>query len=161
MLTVHFTLTRSEALRCNRRIQARRWPTWVVIGFAIVIGVLGLLLPVEEWVWFGFPFAITIAAFAFLIAPALMWQRLPQLRAEQSVSVSDAGVVAKYKDVTTNADWSFFRRSILFDDAYVLQVRRNYVQIPRRAFASAGDEQRFRDLLDRHLGASLSGAPAG
>ena len=160
MLTVSFTLTRSEALRCNRRLHARRWQIWLPIGFGIVIGVLGLVLPVEEWVWFGFPFALIIAAFAFLVAPALMWRRLPQLRAEQTVSVSDAGVVAKYNDVSTDAAWSFFSRSVQLADAYVLQVRRNYVQVPRRAFASAGDEQRFRDLLEEHLGRSLKAAPA-
>jgi hypothetical protein len=60
-----------------------------------------------------------------------------------------------WTNASTSVDWTFWRKASLIGGAYVLQGRpRGLCVMPRRAFASPLQEQRFRELLAEHVDAS-------
>jgi len=151
-VTLRFTLTRSEMCSCHRRLQARGWRNWTFVAVGIVFAVLGVVDSAAWLIIFGVAYALLYAAGIWLIAPRIIWRRTPQIRAEQAVTVSDAGILMTWTNASTRTDWSFWRKLRMIGDAYVLQGRpRGLCVIPRRAFASPADERRFRDLLAEHV----------
>lgn len=162
MVIVRFALTRSEVDACHRRLQARRWRHWVLICTAIAIAVVGVVERAADLIVFGAAYALFYSTLIWLIAPRIIWRRSPQLRAEQAVHISDAGIRADWTNVSTSADWTFWRTARLIDDVYVLQARqRGYCMVPRRAFESPLQEQRFRELVATRLGESVLRVASG
>jgi hypothetical protein len=149
-------MTWSEYSTCQRRIQARLRRHWTFIGAVLVIAVVGIVIAAPPWIFLGLFFAVGYSAWVWLLAPWLMWRRTPLMRAEQVVSVSDAGLTMELSNASTTADWTFWSRVRVVGNAYVLQGKqRGYLLIPRRAFASPADEQLFRELAINHTGATL------
>ena len=147
-VTLRFMLTRSEMCSCHRRLQARGWRNWVYVAVGIVFAVLGVVDSAAWLIIFGVVYALLYAAGIWLIAPRMIWRRTPQIRAEQAVTVSDAGILMTWTNASTRADWSFWRKVRRIGDAYVLQGRpRGLCVIPRRAFESPVDERRFAELV--------------
>ncbi len=156
MVNVRFTLTRSEFTSCHRHVQARRWQHWIFVSLGVFFGVLGILDSDPGLLIFGVLYAVVYAAGIWVLAPRIVWQRNREIRAEQAVNLSDAGIVAEWTNASTRSDWTFWRRVRLVGDVYMLQAkRRGFVLIPRHAFASPFDERRFRELVAAHTGAHL------
>jgi len=159
MVTVRFKLTLGEVCSCYRRLQTRRWTGWALIIVGLVIAATGLLFSVAWPVVFGIAYALFSVIGVWVLKPLIMWRQTPQLRAEQSIIVSDAGIRTEYINASTTAEWSFWPRASLVRGNYVLWARRRtYVQIPRRAFSSTADEQRFLELLRAHADAPFAGS---
>ena len=156
VVRVRFTLARSEYYACQRRIQARLRRHWTLIGAGIAIALVGIVIASAPLIVLGLIFAIGYAARIWLLGPWLMWRRTPLMRAEQVVSVSDAGITTELSNASSTADWTFWSRVRVVGNAYVLQGKqRGYLLIPRGAFGSPLDEQRFRELATNHTGATL------
>lgn len=156
MVRVRFTLTSSEYSSCQRRIQARLRRHWAFIGADIAIAVVGIVIASAPLIVIGLFFAIAYSARVWLLGPWLMWRRTPVMRAEQVVSVSDAGITTELANASSTADWTFWSRVRIVGNDYVLQGKqRGYLLIPRRAFGSPLDEQLFRELATNHTGATL------
>lgn len=156
MVTVRFTLTRSEFGSCFRRVQRRRWRHWTIVGLGAAVAVLGAATGATSLIVGGLLYAVFYAAVVHLLLPGVVWRRIPQLHYEQSVSVDEAGVRMQWSNASTTAAWSFWRNVRLVGDIYVLQARqRSRCLVPSRAFDSQPDEQRFRDLLSAHLSVRL------
>ena len=154
-ITVRYTLSRTEFGACFRRVQARRWRHWTTVAVGGAVAVIGAVSAHVALLAGGLVYAIGYAAVVWLVLPGVTWRRVPQLRSGQAVSVCDAGVLTQSSNATTTADWSFWRRASLIAGIYVLEARlRGRCLVPRRAFNSPEDEQRFRELLRRHLPAA-------
>jgi hypothetical protein len=154
VVTVSFTLTRSEVCSCHRRLQARRLRHWTNVGFAVLTAALGVVASAPELIIFGAAYALIYVAAVGWIAPRVAWRRIPQIRAEQVVTVSDAGIHTAWTNASTSADWSFWPEVSRIGDAYVLHAKpRGWCVIPRRAFDSTLDEGRFRELVAKHAAA--------
>jgi hypothetical protein len=156
VVTVRFTLTRSEAFSYHRRLLARQRRHWNYVVLGIAIAVVGVALSSFGVIVFGVLYAVLTVAGLWFLTPRLMWRRYPAVRAEQVVSVSDSGVVTQLSHASITADWAFWPRVSGIGDGYVLQGRRRgYIVIPRRAFDSPDDERRFRELAHDHTGATF------
>src|SRR5262249_52190427 len=123
MVTVRFRLTLSEVCSCYRRLQSRRWTSWVLIVVGLLIAGTGLLFSVAWPGVFGVAYALCSAVALWLLKPLIMWRQAPQLRSEQSVSLSDAGVLAEWVNASTTADWTYWPRASVVRDNYVLWAR--------------------------------------
>jgi hypothetical protein len=156
VVTVRFTLSKAEAFACQRRVQLRHRSTWIYISVGAVIAIVGVVLAIGEVAAFGAIFAVGFLADGLLIKPGVVWRRQPAMRTEQAITVSDSGVGLELAGVKSRTEWSYWSRAGLVGDAYVIFGRqRGFAQIPRRAFGSPADEQRFRELLTAHLGAAF------
>lgn len=148
MLRIRFTLSRREVCSWYRRLAARRWWNWAFVAFGIAMLVFGIAVSSAAFIVFGVVYAAGWAAYAWLLLPRMMWRRYPQLRAEQIITISESGVDSELFNASTSTDWTFWRSLSVVGDAYVLRARsRGYCFIPRRAFPSPLDEQRFRELV--------------
>jgi hypothetical protein len=61
----------------------------------IAIAVVGIVIASAPLIVIGLFFAIAYGARVWLLGPWLMWRRTPVMRAEQVVSVSDAGITTE------------------------------------------------------------------
>jgi hypothetical protein len=161
LVTIRFTLTRSEVCSCYRRLQARQWLNWTLLLFGVAVAAVGIVISDSFLVVFGAVYGAGWAAYVWWLMPRRAWRRHAQLRGEQAVSVSEEGVVTEMINASTRAAWSFWPRARAVGDIYVLQAKhRGYCFIPRRAFASSHDELWFRDLVGRHTHATLGAGAA-
>lgn len=68
------------------------------------------------------------------------------------------GIRVKSKDGTL--PWPYFSTTLERGDMYLLKLgnrQRSYIFIPKRAFGSQSDERGFRQLVNEHTAAQLSG----
>ena len=73
----------------------------------------------------------------------------------------DDGIHLKTPLVDSRFTWSAYTGMTEAGGLFMFRRNRLIASIvPRRAFASPGDESTFRQLVARHLGANLSPAPA-
>jgi hypothetical protein len=146
-MTLRFTLSAAEAQAVQRRLLARQWHRWAFVAFCLLLALAGVLLASVADLVVALAAALVYAASTLLLAPRRMWQRHPLMRAEQVVTISDEGVTTQLATASSTVDWSYWSRITRVADAYVLEGEgRGYLLIPRRAFGSAADEQRFLEL---------------
>jgi hypothetical protein len=93
VITVRYTLSRSEFGACFRRVQARRWRHWTTVAVASAVAVAGAVSAHAALLAGGLIYVIGYGAVVWLVLPGVTWRGVPQLRSGQVVSVSDAGVL--------------------------------------------------------------------
>jgi hypothetical protein len=91
----------------------------------------------------------------YVLTPRRLWRKHPQIREAQILSFSEHEVTEKLFQVTSIFDWSYWTEITKSGDTYVLRSKRGYTVIPLRAFATAEDEERFRELVIAHGRARL------
>ena len=73
------------------------------------------------------------------------------MRGTRSLTFSDDGVQTQTSVSEGLMKWTAFKTSYETDQCYMLfMANRAYIILLKRAFASAQDEARFCDLLERH-----------
>lgn len=162
-VTVELVLTKDEAVPFYRWLVSRRFRVRrgvLAMIPIIVIGAASLLIP-------GLPkvFGVILVGLGILqllyfgwivfIAPVRAWNRNPPEKRRMVFSDSEVRVYLP----KTNAVqlWSVYSETLEHDDLYLLKVgtRNAYVAVPKRAFESTDDEERFRQLAGRHTSATL------
>jgi hypothetical protein len=159
-VTVEFTLSEPEVVRSFRWVLLRQGRLVSLADTGLLFLVLGVALlafghsPVP-----GFAaMAIAVGCLALFLYPVLrnprtIWRRTASLRQAQSIRFSEDGCEARSDVATLDVTWEIFTSCIDTPLCYMLTTRdRTTLPVPKRAFASADDEERFRDLVGRHLG---------
>jgi hypothetical protein len=125
-----------------------------------VIEYLFVLLPVilVAWSFYFNPATAVVAGLASQGVLALilnsrlnrLWRNSSQFRETQ---ISEDGLWARTSETEVRVPWSAYKRVYEDKHGYRLTKResRSYVFIPRRAFASESDENRFRELVRSHV----------
>lgn len=146
-----FALTAPEYAEGMRAIMRRQPTMWIgpVLGVATLAVGLALGEPVPL-VW-GLVL-LAIAGAAFYVAPVLRWKQGARLANQQEHTFSGTGISVRAGKEHGHLPWGFYSRVTETRNLYVLL--RNSRQgnfVPKRAFASADDEARFRVLVADHL----------
>jgi hypothetical protein len=124
-----------------------------VIAAVTFDGVLGIILIV-----IGCVEAVVYSAL-FASTPRRVWaKRSADMRSTQIIEFSEAGVFSQTVNAESDARWSIFTTAVEHQDLYFLGFAgaRLWRIVPKRAFASPGDEARFRQLVGDHTDARLS-----
>jgi hypothetical protein len=153
VLTIPFTLTRRDVCAVYRRLFARGKSHWTIMAFGAAIALYGAAIAEPVFVVFGAAYVSVWAAFLLLVVPGIAWHRYQQSGPSQVVTVSDKGISMTLSHASSTTDWSVWMPVGVLADVYVIRARhRGYCLVPRRAFASAHDEQSFRALVANGTG---------
>lgn len=113
--------------------------SWTIAAGEILVGWGALLL----WI--------------FLLNPAWQYRRHPRLASEQSFCFSEAEVSWSFPEGKSRVAWTYFRDVRELGTFYLLRSKTPPLgyAIPKRAFQSAADQHRFRELVGQHAVARL------
>ena len=93
--------------------------------------------------------------FLFLIFFAVPRQRFrsdPKFRDEYFLQFSEDGIHFKTAQIDSLIQWSFYSKVLEDDRFYLMVYGKNMISIiPKRAFASAAEEEAFNNLLRRKI----------
>ncbi len=93
-----------------------------------------------------------LTAGSLFVGPVLQYRRQPRLRDEQSHCFADDGITVSFADAESHLKWTFYEVLAELDDVYLLRHQKRFANIiPRRAFSSREDENRFRQLAQQHM----------
>jgi hypothetical protein len=149
-VTIRFRITQDEYADGMRALMLGQLTFWVgpVLGAAtLVAGVVTGDTVAKVW---G-TVVLALAAASFFIVPALRWKQSPQL-AEQKHTFSEDGILVRAAGNTGRLPWGFYRRARETARVYVLlRNRRQANFLPKRAFASPEEEERFRRMVAERL----------
>jgi len=145
---VNFTLTQAEFTSAWRALCTRRWrETWRLPLLGLAAAFLGVVDSVTAMVAIGAAITIFFLLATYVIVPRDMWRRAEH--GPQRHTFSEHEVTTVLPDSESRYDWRHWREIAAAGDSYVLRSERGYNVIPRRAFTSVEDEQRFRLLTAR------------
>jgi hypothetical protein len=157
-VAVSFTLLRSEFLRAARRSMLAA--AWLRVSVTLGIGVLVVGIVTHSLfslVW-GVLYPLAIAA-TVVAYPAGIWRLREHLRGEQLVELSDEHVTIKTVLARSTLEWRYWDAAALKGQLYQLTSDKGGgLLVPRRAFSTPQQEEDFRVLLRRHLGAKFTDA---
>jgi len=142
----------SDALRAVTPLYRRSpWFAAALAGFGAVLLVLGEPLPGI----FGLVCAAVIAALPMLGVHS-SFRRNPVAAATVTATVDDASLRMMTVDGTAYSDlrWSTLAGWLETRRSFVLRTEEaaGLVPVPNRAFGAQEERQRFRELLERHVG---------
>lgn len=169
-LVVEFQLSAHELATALRSQLLRRPVIWIMPVWSVLLAVIGVIFLVSPGVGskniVGFALlgvgVYTVAVFAYVVwrAPLKAWHRNESLRGPQMITFSDEGYQARSTFSEGRSTWALIKASFENDQFYMLllSTRRAYLVIPKRAFSSNQDEERFRHLLERHTEPHLRSA---
>lgn len=164
MISFRFAPTKDDYIKSFRIFYLNSWPSWAVliglvlsqiicIGSAFVRGDLGFdfggILPIVLFV-----FLVFYLAFALVINPMTVTSKVEKderLSSPVQYEVNDEQIMFKNQFSETKLDWGSFQKVIESKELFLLvhATNKNMFQIiPKRAFASADDEQAFKNLLN-------------
>jgi hypothetical protein len=154
-LCVSFRLTLAEYRAAVRRLSLALWPFRVVVGFTILaaIGALGSVVVGYESLAIGL-FVVALAyaallAWVLIIRAAQNFNRLPDLRDEQTYCFSDGEISWTFRSGSSKVKRTYFVDMLETRDLFVLRhpLKRLGSIVPKRAFLSPDAERRFRQLV--------------
>ena len=159
---VRFHLTSAEYQRATLRVCMS---LWLYRGFIVVTALVfmagigfaqnGATGPGLSLIGVAIVWSLAIG-WAFFIRPALRFRREPRLGGEQFLSFAEDEIKARDAHAESRIKWSMYDRVIETGDLYLLHITRMLATVlPKRAFASPGDEARFRELVRRHVKSNL------
>jgi hypothetical protein len=158
-ITVSFSLDEEELVASCRAILLRRASVWgnVLVGAGAFVVGLALIPTTHPGLSAGLIVGGLIWGFGVLFSclvfgPHRTWSRNELLRGEQSQSFDEEALQVETAQSRSRVQWTVFTRVIATSNAYVLVLKSgSFLTVPRRAFASEADEQRFRDLTQRRV----------
>jgi hypothetical protein len=173
---VEYQLTATEAARAMRWQVLRLRRTYLAPTFGgslIAMGIAFLIYPgVSSKDITGVAAlvigAFLVAEFAYLVwmRPKRFWSRHEGVRVPQTLVASDEGIQTRSVISESRSQWGVLKATFENDYCYMVQAadrrenivapkRRAYFAVPKRAFGSAEDELRFRQLVERHTESHL------
>jgi hypothetical protein len=162
-LTLRYTPNQQDYAKVLRLFFLQRTGTRIslfllVIAYGLIIAAIiakGTPPTVFEWVWLVLPPLFVI--FTIFIQPSRMARQAvvdDQLTSEATWEVSDAGVQISSRFGSTHLDWEALKKLVTTREYYLLLFKTNknaFRFIPRRAFTSPLEQDRFLELVAQHL----------
>ena len=97
-----------------------------------------------------------LTAGGLFVGPILQYGRQPRLRDEQRHCFANDGITVSFTDAESQLKWTFYAVLVELDQLYLLRHQRRFANvIPRRAFSSREDENRFRELAQQYIKVEL------
>ncbi|MGH7536466.1 MAG: YcxB family protein, partial [Gemmatimonadales bacterium] len=96
--------------------------------------------------------ALAVSGASWYIAPGMRFKQTPRMHVDQVHTFSGTGISVLAGEERGNLPWGFYIRATETKNLYVLL--RNAKQgnfVPKSAFPSDEDEDRFRDLVADHI----------
>jgi hypothetical protein len=161
-IRVEFQWEREEYYRVIRRGSlARVVRSLLISSLTLIFG--GSVLLFLGSTGFGFFFLGLAAFYIFLLfwirifSPKRAWEKTIGIREPISIVFDRDGITTKASESESKLSWNFYPISREWSDFYFLQRSRRGIPrtVPKRGFASAHDESRFRALLESRTQASL------
>ena len=144
------------------RMRALRWMAAMIVS-EIVAGVLLIAVPrvhvVGVVVLIAGVISLLSSAWGLRRAFRRAWsKRSADMGNKQSLTFSASGVRVQTVNADTTAKWALYGVTVERGDLYFLGIKGGpfYRIIPKRAFASTGDEDEFRRLVRARTEAKLS-----
>lgn len=169
VVRVSFELTRDEFRSWfNWYLLHQRGIRWVAGATLIMIAAGAVLLAASSTGIGAFFIGVGVFQVVWLLATMWavgrrVWSRRGPDATDQVIELSDRGVHIVTANTDSQTKWSIYGRAVEHGGLYLLGSRsgRAYRIIPRRAFATAGDERAFRQILRAHVDTDLTLDPAG
>src|SRR6185437_4046826 len=159
VIELRFRYTEAEYLTAYRKYFLAKKRAFFMLSMSTGLVVVGVYFLIS-----GRDIALTISfigtgalLFGLLISSSILLpkQRFrtdPRFRGEYLLRFSDNGVEFYTKEIESKVTWRVYKEALetkafflLSDGGAILTV------VPKRAFANADDESRFRELLDRNI----------
>jgi hypothetical protein len=149
--TIPYLLDFRECVTAVRALSVRNPAWWLYFGLGAALIVGGAMGSDHSLIAPGIVF-LAFWAYGLLLAPELRGRRIARLDHETTMSFSAAGVRAATSTAESRMDWSNCTRLLHSQDVYLLRLRnRTMYIVPRRAFASTDDIDRFQELAERNI----------
>jgi YcxB-like protein len=132
----------------------------VVFGLLMVGGALafGLLLSESLIMWVTLLFVALLEGVLFynalVVIPRKYFRGDAKFHERYQLAFSDEGVKAKTSQIDSKLAWSLYTKVVEGRDMYVLlygQDTRMMTAVPKRVFVNKDQENRFRELVARHI----------
>jgi hypothetical protein len=143
-VSVTFKLTRPEFYGIWRKLHSRQRRTLPLCG--VVILAVGIFIPNITLTVIGAALTAWWTAYLYVLLPRRFWERFAQIRETHALTFTDHNVTEDLFQAKSTFDWNYWTDLTMAGEAYVLKSNRGYTFIPRRAFSTTDDEQRFRQL---------------
>lgn len=153
-IVASFTLTEQELVRIWRRIQLRRWRTWVcpLVGVLLILeGIGGGSSAALGAGWFLMIWSIWST---LSYAPRRLWRKLPTLRERQTITVRETGIEEQFMHVRSTLSWEHWTHVARVGGAWLLRSPGGYTIIPGRALLGSDDDA----SIERLAGARFCGS---
>jgi hypothetical protein len=156
-LRLQFSLTRAEYVAGARAEPNRLMRVGMVAGAALFAS--GLAARTDLLTGLGITtLVVALAAFAL---PYWRWSASPALQEEERWTIDDEGCTIERPGSAVRNAWSFYSELVDAGRVYVLlDGRARGDALPKRAFASAADEERLIALGREHLAVREAGDAA-
>ena len=163
LVKIEYELTESEYLAATRiyffksrevLIRTIVFCLFILLA-ALIIGVLTLeLFPL--WATFALAtlFDIMVIYTMFIEAPRRYFRGDPKFRDKYELTFSDEGIKVKTHQIDSKLAWSLYTSVVEGRDFYLLiygQQAAMMTTVPKRSFKDKQDENRFRELVSRHI----------
>lgn len=161
-INLRYQLSENELLSAMRAQSMRTWSFRFLIVFIVVMlvlaGVQVMLMnsPLDETMVLLAPIALVLVVLAaFTYFNPIMRYRIrkePKYITEQIWRFSEDSVHWKTAYSESTSGWKSYARVVESKNFYSLFLQSNmFTPIPKRAFANAEEESRFRELLKRKI----------
>ena len=146
-----FALTAAEYSE-GMRVIMRRQPQLCMgpVAGAVVL-VAGMVIAAPAAIFGG----LTLLGFGlwtFYMAPKARWRQNSRLHHDQVHTFSGTGITVQAGKERGQLPWGFYRQAVETRNVYVLlRSSKEGNFIPKRAFASEQEQERFRTLVADHL----------
>ena len=154
-LSLEFEHTRGEFTAALRAVMRRSRAVKVVTGIGSVLTAVGLLATLSGgddggWTVIGGS-VLAWVAFMYLYCPLAQWRKEALFRGPRRLTFDEYGLGCITPLSETRVRWGFFTGMIETDRCYVLLRRAQCTPVPKAAFRSPVDVDRFRTLVAERI----------
>lgn len=154
-LSVQFEHTRAEFTAALRAVIRRRRVFKIVGAVGAAFMAIGLLATLSGGDDGGFTAigigVLTWLAFMYLYCPVAQWRADSIFRCPRSLTFDDDGVGCSTELSEELLRWPFYTAMIETERCYVLMRNNRCTPVPKRAFTTPADADRFRALVARSV----------
>jgi hypothetical protein len=159
-LAIAFTYTEAEytdAVRLYHRRTGRGPNRFLDAGVAVATFALGAFMWAQE----GYSLlrlSLMVLSVLFLgilaalhwVVPRIWFRRDPKFQDEYQLRFDERGLYFNTRNMDSQIDWDFYQQVIEDGKFFLLVFGKNqFTVVPKRAFANAGEIERFRALVSR------------
>jgi hypothetical protein len=164
-ICLRYRLGPSDIVRAVEVHQRRRFGATTLLAWAVSLAALGVVLERDAapaalvWACYLLSGLAALAGLGCPLAAAWRWHRQRRLFAPTRLTVGAQGISVQGGPASGEHAWSGFERYAVLPQLFMLyRGPEEFVLVPKRAFGSVADLERFRSALRQKLGAPFLGA---